>query len=108
MYNSTYAPLAQRTEQESSKFLVAGSTPARGALDNKDPNGKIEYMYKYDEEREETIRKFKKTEPKPKKPKSDHKHEYERCTEKRDDVWTVSEKYAYQTYFKCKVCGRVK
>ena len=64
-------------------------------------------MYKYNEEREEIIRP-RKSQQKERKPKSDHKHEYEKCMEKREGIWIVSEKYAYKTYFKCKVCGRVK
>ena len=63
-------------------------------------------MYKYDEEREEVIRP-RKIQQKEKKPKADHKHEYEKIKEERKGLW-LDERYQYRTYEKCTICGRIK
>ena len=61
-------------------------------------------MTKYDDDRDEIIRPLKKSEPKPKKPKADHKHEYE------EQVYTVSEIWRASAVVKnvCKICGKEK
>lgn len=60
-------------------------------------------MHKYEEERDEIIRP-RKTQPKERKPKADHKHEYEEISEKFQ-FWNNIQ---YKKYLKCKVCGKLK
>lgn len=64
-------------------------------------------MIRYDEEREEVIRKFKKAEPKIKKPKADHKHEYEKVLEEQPAGFYIINKNPNYV-IKCKICGRIK
>lgn len=62
--------------------------------------------YLYDEDKEETIRPLKTNTSKPKKKKSDHKHDYEIQEKDLDFLIYQQDKKIISKVEICKVCGR--
>ena len=56
------------------------------------------------DERDEIIRRGKKVNVKPRAPKPDHKHEYEKVTYVNDRVWGSPK----TTVTRCSICGKIK